>query len=114
MRRLAIGFLVGLVVLASGCGGYQSGTSFAVLPHNATTTVGGTVKLTIIVANGDAVSYSYEVVGGSGNGMVTPVFNDHSRAVYQAPQVAGTYTIHAGFTLFTGETDSGDITITVQ
>lgn len=96
------------------CGGMEFGTSFSVIPQSATTTPGGTVKIAQIVANADVAFYTYSVEGGNANGVVTPVFNDPSRATYTAPQATGTYTIHAGFMQVNGEKHSSTITITVR
>ncbi len=98
-----------------GCGGLgEPGTSFVVLPKTASTSPGQTVKLTVIVANADVADYQYSVEGGSANGTVAPVFNDHARALYTAPQTPGTYVVHASFIQFGGQVYSGTSTITVQ
>ena len=107
------GFVIVLATLVA-CGGMEFGTSFSVIPKTSTTTPGGTVKIAQIVANADVAFYTYSVEGGNANGVVTPVFNDASRATYAAPQIPGTFTIHAGFTQVNGEKHSSTITITVQ
>jgi hypothetical protein len=72
------------------------------------------VKIAIIVANADVISFAYSVEGGDVNGIVAPVFNDNSRAIYTAPSSPGTYTIHAKFTQIGGEQHSSDVLVTVQ
>lgn len=97
------------------CGGLgEPGTAFSVVPQSATTTPGGNVKIAVFVANADVVDYQYTVEGGNANGTVVPVFNDHARANYTAPQTPGTYIVHASFTQFGGQVNSADVTITVQ
>ena len=108
-------FGVAALLCLVACGGLgDPGTSYAVLPKTANASPGQNVKLTVIVANADVVSFDYSVEGGDANGTVTPVFNDHARAIYTAPQTPGTYVVHASFTQFGGQVYSGTSTITVQ
>jgi hypothetical protein len=107
--------VVALSVSLFACGGLgEPGTSFAVIPQNATTAQGGTVNISVIVANADVLSYHYTVVGGAANGTVVANFNDHARAVYTAPQTPGAYTVEASFTQFGGQVYSGTVAITVR
>lgn len=111
VRTVAI---MGLFSALIACGGLgEPGTAFAVIPQNATTVPGGTVNISIVVANVDVVSYSYSVEGGNSNGTVVPVFNDHARAVYTAPMTPGTYKVDASFVQFGGQVNSGTVTISV-
>lgn len=106
---------ISLVNALLACGGLgEPGTAFAVVPTTATAVTGGTVKISIIVANADVISYHYSVVGGNANGTVNPVFNDPARAIYTAPNSPGTYTVNASFVQFGGQVYSGSVTITVQ
>jgi hypothetical protein len=104
-----------VLVTLVACGGLGTpGTAFTVAPQTATTTVGGTVKIIVVVANAPVQSYHYSVEGGDANGTVVANFNDNARAQYTAPQTPGVYTVHASFVQFGGETHSADVTITVQ
>ena len=106
--------LIGLLSALLACGGLgEPGTAFAVVPATATAVTGGTVKISIIVANADVNSYHYSVAGGNSNGIVSPVFNDPARAIYTAPNSPGTYTVNASFVQFGGHSESGTVTITV-
>ena len=109
--------IIAVIALAASlfaCGGLgEPGTAFAVVPATATVVTGGTVKISIIVANADVNSYHFSVVGGNSNGTVVPVFNDPARAIYTAPISPGTYTVNASFVQFGGHSESGTVTITV-
>lgn len=110
-RTVALTGLFGTILACGGLG--EPGTAFAVVPKNATVAPGGTVNISIIVANVDVVSYSYSVEGGNANGTVVPVFNDHARAVYTAPMTPGSNTVNASFVQFGGQVNSGTVTISV-
>jgi hypothetical protein len=115
VKKLPRLFLAIFTTSNFGCGGLgEPGTAFAVIPENATTTPGGTVNISVVVANADVLSYRYKVVGGAVNGTVAPNFNDRARAVYTAPQTPGAYTVEASFTQFGGQVYTGTVAITVQ